>query len=151
MSQICYNIKILCDYVHRVGMNSTFTQALDECVRVAFKGDGELKETNGDYNSVMRDMRPILDRAYKAYHEGNSRPLHYDLYEKFMSVCRACGFMLQNVEMQNWHKETLIEYEKRSSAQPTQHARGDGGGATREAQSMRELLRKLRDLLETYE
>ena len=151
MSQICYKIKQVCDYVHRVGITSTFTDALDECVRMAFTDVGELKDTNGDYYRVMYNMQEKLIEAYSEYHRGSDRPLPYDLYTKFMSACRGCGFIVHNEILQNKHTETQDVYEQRRSAQPTQHARGDGGGATREAQSMRELLRKLRDLLETYE
>ena len=143
MSQMCYIIKQLCDYVHshRVGMNSAFTDALDECFRLAFTGDGELRETNGDYKSVMRAMKVYLNQAYQAYHSGSSRPLPYDRYEKFMTLCRGCGLIVGDVDMQNWNQETQDEYAKRGGAQPIAQAGG----------SMKELLVKLRELLETYE
>jgi hypothetical protein len=140
MSQICYIIKQLCDYVHSVGMKSAFTDALDECFRLAFTG-GVLRETNGDYYSVMSVMKMYLNQAYKAYHSGSSRPLPYDRYEKFIRVCRGCGLIMRDGDMQNWQQETQDEYTKRGGAQPIAQAGG----------SMKELLVKLRELLETYE
>jgi hypothetical protein len=51
--------------------------------------------------------------------------------------------------MMSWYQETKEEYTtggRKQAAEPT-----NAGTKTGEAQSMRSLLRKLRDLLETYE
>ena len=58
-----------------------------------------------------------------------------------MTLCRGCGLIVGDVDMQNWNQETQDEYAKRGGAQPIAQA---GGG-------MKELLVKLRELLETYE
>jgi hypothetical protein len=152
MSQTLYKIKLLCDYIQSVGMKTTFTEFLDDCVRLAFAADGELKKTNDESETVMQKVNSYLSRAYVAYHEGISRPLPYEQYEKFVSVCHSCGFYVHDKRMQTLYKETAKEHMRRGGRQPIQPIQPiqtiHGGSAETRRNRMRELLDELMKLLD---
>ena len=170
MAQLLYKIKILCDYVHEVGMKDAFTDELDKCVALTFKANSvsvggekqtvwDLKDSCtalGGHELVVRDVQRCLERAYKAYHTGNSRSLPYEKYESFMAVCRGWGSFMNDRQMMNWEKETLEEYMTGGRKQPGRPAGEaaeptNAGTKTDGVDRMQELLAALRKLLETYE
>ena len=152
MSQLVFKMRQLLEYVRKEGINSDFTKALAECVRLT-QGEPEVKID--EKGLLARDVKRSLDQAYKAYHTGSRRPLPYEQYEKFMQVCHGWGSFMGDVQMQRWYKETEEVYVKAGGAPPIGQtgtaALGNDDTKTRGAERMQELLVKLRELLETYE
>ena len=165
-----YKIRGLWEYVHTEGMKDAFTDELDTCVALTFKANSEsvggekqtvweLKDscTGLDgHELVVRDVKACLERAYKAYHAGNSRRLSYEKYERFMEVCRGWGSLMRDRQMMSWYQETEKEYTTRGSRQAAEQAGGaaeptNEGTKTGGAERMQELLAALRKLLDTYE
>ena len=121
MSQVLFRIQQICAYTHSQGMKSRFTNALDECVLLAFTSliGGQLKDTtDAFYERVMRQVRDPLNRAYVAYHEANTRDLPYAEYEKFMSAVHSCGFFLHDARLQTLTQETEEIHTHRGTPQP---------------------------------
>jgi hypothetical protein len=167
MSQVLYKIQQLSAYTHTAGLKSRFTDALDECVRLAFTSliGGQLSDTTDAFiKRIMPQVGALLDTAYIEYHGANTRDLLYAEYAKFMSAVHSCGFFLQNARLRTLKQETLEEHTHHGTPQPlpptpqlpptlqlpqpqpTQQAEARGNGNT-----VRALLAKVRALLDELE
>jgi hypothetical protein len=103
-------------------LKSRFTDALDECVLLAFTSliDGHLIDTTDAFiKGIMPQVGAFLDTAYVAYHEAYTRDLPYAEYAKFMSAVHACGFFLHNAQLRTLKQETEQEHNQRGT-QPLQ-------------------------------
>ena len=121
MSQVLFKIQQLSAYTHTAGMKSRFTNALDECVLLAFTSliGGQLRDTTDAFYDVMRQVSGPLSRAYVAYHEAYTRDLPYAEYAKFMSAVHSCGYFVHNARLQTLKQETEEEHNQRGT-QPLQ-------------------------------
>ena len=129
MAQALLQLKAVWEWVQSHGMKSKFTDALDACCDLVFEDfmqrSGEPKlawrsTLNETYANVtghelcLRLVTVRLGDALSEYNADKSRPLPYEMYEKFVRACRSWGYLVQDRVMQEFTTEEKALYESRS-------------------------------------
>ncbi len=148
MSQLVFIMRRLVVYVQTHNINTDFTKALEACVRLT---QGVPEVEIDAYGDVARDVARWLVKAYRAYRSDGSRPLPYAQYDMFIRVCHGWGSFMNDVQMTRWHQETEDEYERAKKLLKTRAPAQTRAEPQTDAERMKELLAKLRKLLESYD
>ena len=173
MSQQLLRLRAVWNCVHEMRMDSDFTKALDEIIGLAFEPhtvsenglDVKVSVLRDDYKSLMGDepgvetVRACLLWAYDAYHADSTRPLPYDMYKMFVGACHGCGSLVNKRNMVKWYLETPEEHSTGGAKKASPQAEASAGAAvpvkddaqTQENERLRELLRRLKKIVEEYE
>ena len=130
MTQLVFDMKRVCQYIrdHPECSKPAFRQETDYFLLIVARVP-ENTNIEGD-ETLVRDVSHCLKSSYDAYHADYSRPLPYEQYELFITVCRGWGNLTNVDGLQQCKKESVQEY---------RGARLD------------ELLGKLRELLMQYD
>ena len=162
-------LKAVWSSVHEMGLkDSDFTKALDEIMSHAF----EKHTVSENLQQVVvlklktsftgltgeefyaQEIGRCLQRAYDAYHAGDTRPLDYETYKMFVTACHEWGSLTQNQKMEEVYLETPEEYStggrQQTKASAGAAVPGKDDGQTQAKDRLRELMRRLRQIVEDY-
>jgi hypothetical protein len=155
--------------MHEKGLNdSDFTKALDEIISHAFEKKtvtenqqlAEVLKLKTIYNDLtghefyVLEVGRWLQRAYDAYHAGDTRPLDYEMYKMFVTACHELGAIMNNQKMMELYLETPEEHRtggrQKTKASAGAAVPGKDDAQTQAKERLRELLQRLKEIVEDY-